>query len=190
MQITRRNALVGATAAAAVTGLTTAPLAMKAAGVKAALAGDPDAGLLALSDRLDSALAAWTEARRRFSEIGYEAERTMPLEQPWLVGRTPAEQARKRAIYDRHMKAHGVLTLGRECAKLEGECGDLSAAVLRTRAQTPAGIIRKLALVPYGIQDSDLGSGWAVEYGEPDPAAFVVGSIRRDLERLAGEARS
>ena len=41
MQITRRNALLGATAAAAVTGLTVAPLAIKAAGVEAALAGDP-----------------------------------------------------------------------------------------------------------------------------------------------------
>ena len=40
MQITRRNALVGASAAA-VTGLTVAPLAMKAAHVKAALAGEP-----------------------------------------------------------------------------------------------------------------------------------------------------
>ncbi len=41
MQISRRDALLGATAAAAVTGLTAAPLAFKAAGVKAALAGDP-----------------------------------------------------------------------------------------------------------------------------------------------------
>ncbi len=41
MNITRRDALLGATAAAAVTGLTMAPLAIKAAGVKAALAGDP-----------------------------------------------------------------------------------------------------------------------------------------------------
>ncbi len=39
--ITRRNALLGATAAAAVTGLTTAPLAIKAGSVQAALAGDP-----------------------------------------------------------------------------------------------------------------------------------------------------
>ncbi len=41
MNITRRDALMGATAAAAVTGLTVAPLVIKAAGVKAALAGDP-----------------------------------------------------------------------------------------------------------------------------------------------------
>ncbi len=110
----------------------------------------------------------------------------MPLEQPWLVGRTPAEQARKQAIYHRHMEAHGVQTLGRECAKLEEECGDLSAAVLRTRARTPAGIIRKLALVPYG-RGSYLGPHWAMAYGEPDPVAFVVGSIRRDLESLAAD---
>ncbi len=55
MQITRRNALLGATAAAAVTGLTVAPLAMKAAGVKAALAGDP---LIALEAELMEARAA------------------------------------------------------------------------------------------------------------------------------------
>ena len=41
MKLTRRDALMGATAAAAVTGLTVAPLAMKAASVEAALAGDP-----------------------------------------------------------------------------------------------------------------------------------------------------
>ncbi len=178
MQITRRDALMGAGAAAVV------------AGVPGAVQGDPDAVLLVLSDRLDSALAAWTEAGRRHSDAWYEAERTMPLEQPWLIGRTPAEQAHKRAIYDRHVKAHGIMILGRECGKLEEECGGLSAAVLRTRAQTPAGIIRKLVLVPYGVQDSDLEPYWAVECGEPDPVAFVVGSIRHDLERLAGEARS
>ena len=41
MQISRRDALLGATAAAVVTGAATAPLVIKAAGVKAALAGDP-----------------------------------------------------------------------------------------------------------------------------------------------------
>ncbi len=41
MNITRRDALMGATAAAAVTGLTAAPLAMKTVAAQAALAGDP-----------------------------------------------------------------------------------------------------------------------------------------------------
>ncbi len=41
MNITRRDALMGASAAVVVAGATVAPLAIKAAGVKAALAGDP-----------------------------------------------------------------------------------------------------------------------------------------------------
>ncbi len=41
MNITRRDALMGATAAAVVTGATTAPLAIKAVAVKTSLAGDP-----------------------------------------------------------------------------------------------------------------------------------------------------
>ena len=52
MIITRRDALLGATAAAAVTGLTAAPLAFKAAGVRAALAGDDP--ILAALDRARS----------------------------------------------------------------------------------------------------------------------------------------
>ncbi len=41
MNITRRDALMGATAAAVVTGAITVPIAMKVASVKAALGGDP-----------------------------------------------------------------------------------------------------------------------------------------------------
>ena len=186
MQISRRDALLGATAAAVITGAITAPLAIKAAAAKAALAGDPDAELLALCDRLDAALAAWTEISGKHSEARSGAERTIPLEQPWLVGRTPAEQARKEAIYHRHMEGHGLPALYREYCGLATECGDLSADVLHTRARTPGGIIRKLVLVPYGAEDDDLGAQWAVEHNEPDPVAFVVGSIRRDLERLSG----
>jgi len=57
MNITRRDALLGATAAAVVTGAATAPLAIKAAGVQAAL-GDNYADLEAL--RL-----AWRAAEQR-----------------------------------------------------------------------------------------------------------------------------
>lgn len=53
MKISRRDALLGASAAAVVTAAIAAPLALKAAGVKAALGGDPvtdlnDQGLLGL----------------------------------------------------------------------------------------------------------------------------------------------
>ncbi len=46
MQISRRDALMGATAAAVVTGAIVAPLALKATATKAALAGDPVAVLV------------------------------------------------------------------------------------------------------------------------------------------------
>ncbi len=52
MQISRRDALLGATAAAIVTGAITAPLAMKSARVKAALTNDAQA--LAVFRQLNS----------------------------------------------------------------------------------------------------------------------------------------
>ena len=59
MSISRRNALMGATAAAVVTGAITAPLAIKAAGVKAAMAAqlDPVAALV----RKAEAYEKWLE---------------------------------------------------------------------------------------------------------------------------------
>ena len=72
--ITRRDALLGATAAAAVTGLTVAPLAMKAAGVKAALAGAIEEPLVSL----------WQERARlraqmdRISDQCTAIEKTLP----------------------------------------------------------------------------------------------------------------
>ena len=66
MNITRRDALMGATAAAAVTGLTVAPLAIKAAGVKAALASEPlgalEAELIEARAAGDKVAALWSAA--------------------------------------------------------------------------------------------------------------------------------
>ncbi len=66
MQISRRNALMGATAAAAVTGLTVIPLATKAAGVKAALADESlvalEAGLMEGRAAAERAGAVWSAA--------------------------------------------------------------------------------------------------------------------------------
>ena len=58
MSISRRDAMLGATAAVAVTGLTAAPLAIKAAGVKAALANEP---LLVMERK-------WLAIRKEFQE--------------------------------------------------------------------------------------------------------------------------
>ena len=70
MQITRRNALLGATAAAAVTGLTVTPLAMKAAAVKAALTGDPVIGLAA---QVKAAYRVSIEADNIYEDVAHDA---------------------------------------------------------------------------------------------------------------------
>ncbi len=86
MSISRRTALTTG-AAAAVTGLTTAPLAMKAAGVKAALAGDPVLALerewLAQLDFIHNYPDDFDEALEPLYERADEIERqlfSMPAE--------------------------------------------------------------------------------------------------------------
>ena len=66
MQITRRDALLGATAAAVTTAAVTAPLAIKSAGVKAALVGDP---AVDLGQQLRAAWQTWLSAMAAFDEI-------------------------------------------------------------------------------------------------------------------------
>ncbi len=66
MQVSRRDALMGATAAAVVTAAIAAPLAIKAAGVKAALAGDPVIALI------DEHIALFPEAYPDFDQFPEE----------------------------------------------------------------------------------------------------------------------
>ena len=63
--ITRRDALMGATAVAAVTAVTAAPLALKAAGIEAALADDP---VIPLARQLRVASDAWFSAIDAFED--------------------------------------------------------------------------------------------------------------------------
>ncbi len=70
MQISRRDALMGATAAAIVTGAITVPLAIKSAGVKVALAGEP---LVALEVDLMEARAAGAKVGALFSAASDKA---------------------------------------------------------------------------------------------------------------------
>ena len=68
MQISRRDALRGATAAAVITGALTAPLAIKAVAAKAALASASDARIFALIEEHDRAFAEKNKARARWHE--------------------------------------------------------------------------------------------------------------------------
>ena len=75
--ISRRDALVGATAAAVVTGATMAPLAIKAAGAKAALAGDP---VLPAFEVFEAARLKYIAASDHVSSVRGAVEADLPPE--------------------------------------------------------------------------------------------------------------
>ena len=85
MSISRRDALRGATAAAVITGAITAPLAIKAAGAKAALGGEP---LVALEAELIQTRAAGAKAHALW-EAAYDKAGDWPS-----VGRALISQPR------------------------------------------------------------------------------------------------
>ncbi len=100
MQITRRDALMGASAAAIVTGLTTAPLVIKAAGVKTALAnpgGVNDEPLLTMEQE-------WHDQRDFYNNYPDESDEARePLyrrleEIEWSIYQTPAQTPQGVAI--------------------------------------------------------------------------------------------
>ena len=77
MQISRRDALLGATAAAVVTGAATVPLATKAAGVKSALGGDP---VLPAYEAFEAARRAYLAADNHMDVVWAAVDVEMPPE--------------------------------------------------------------------------------------------------------------
>ena len=213
MSISRRDALMGATAAAAVTGLIVAPLAMKAAGVKAALAGDP---VIGLSDQLRAASEAWFSAIDTFEEAtnrvrindsyysGLVSVKTPDGRACWGAheirqaaedGRqyyklTPeerdaalAEIERRQGEYPVKCRELGIEQLRQEREHWKARFWDLEARLLDTPATTTGGVLAKLRGF-YG--DREIAT---IRTGFDDlPGEYAV-SIYRDLERLAEEAR-
>ena len=218
MNITRRDALLGATAAAAVTGLTVAPLAIKAAGVKAALAGDP---VIALAGQLKAAYRAMIEASDTYEAVAHEAGYSIcadfesttgtttngeryswgreeileaaARDEEWAVRITPEERDRALAAIDAKMQtaARARHDLGLDPIKERKHQTRAHWLDLEARMlSTPA---RTVAGVLAKMQS------WYLDHeiedmrsgGEPDNAleTDLSASIYRDLERLAGEAR-
>ncbi len=221
MQISRRDALMGATAAAVVTGAATAPLAMKAAGVKAALAGDPVIGLAA---QVKAAYRASLEADNIYEDVAHGAgysicndfdcttvTTTTGQRYTWGRGKileaaarveeegewrriTSEERDRALAAIDARAQraARARHRLGLDPVKERKDQSrahflDLEARMLDMPALTVAGVLAKLQTWYSDGEIEDIRSG-----GEPDQEiqTDLAASIYRDLERLAGEARS
>jgi len=138
---------MGATAAAVVTGAITAPLAIKAAGVQAALGGDA---------RLKALFTDWSEAERVWGGL-YDS--TSDLVRPFPPGLKRKED-----------EAHGLMR----------------AAFLRfmdAPAHTPGGVLLKLTSFMDEQEWQDLAAVDTMD-------EVMLVAVRRDLERLAGGARS
>lgn len=213
MQISRRDALLGATAAAAVTGLTVIPVAHKAAGVRAALAGDP---VIDLSAQLNAAREAWDSVGDAFEEASHRVglsicdgnglvevessdgpctwsaeEIKAAAEDGRRYHRLTAEQrdaalAKLEWLKTDAQKARqerGTESLWQEVEHWKARFWDLRARLLDTPATTTRGVIAKMRGFYHDEEVAQMMAG-----DDPDDALEpeFAASIYRDLERLAG----
>ncbi len=159
MSISRRDALMGATAAVVVAGVPTA------VATKTALAGDP---VIGLSDQLRDVWKAWMSAQNVYEEACHR------------VGFS--------TCYDGHdvRRELGIDPLWQEEQRFKARFWDLHARVLDMPATTTRGVLAKLQ----GFYDGEIAEIMAGDDPYNDLPAEWAASIYRDLERMAGEARS
>ena len=189
MSISRRDALLGATAAAAVTGLTVAPLAMKAADVKAALAGaDPQIEALLVQLRAADARYDDLNARRHVALRLIPRAVEEARDAYWCPAAAPQDV---RDAYQRHYEASGLAALDDQSGPLLGKISDIEAQIMQTPATTLHGALSKARVawhVTAAMEGLDeTGPDLDGQEGRLDDPAFIW-SILQDLERLAGEA--
>ena len=211
MSISRRTALATG-AAAVITGAATAPLAIKAVGVKAALAGEP---VIGLSEQLRTASEAWSSAIDVFEEAtnrvgindsyysGLVSVETPDGRACWGAheirqaaedGRlhyrlTPeerdaalAEIERRQGEYPVKCRELGIEPLRQAREHWKAQFWDLQARLLDMPATTVAGVLAKLRGFYHDAEIADMRTG-----GDPDTDLSVefAASIYRDLERLS-----
>ncbi len=214
MKISRRDALIGATAAAVVTGAATAPLTMKAPGVKAALADDP---VIPLARQLRAATEAWSSSIDAFEDdanrVGFDECYYDGLVQvdasdgrcTWVAseireaaeaGRdydrlTPDQRDAALAEIERRQREGrevrrelGLEPLWQEVEHWKTRFWDLHARVLDTPAATPRGILAKLRGFYHADEIADMRAGGAIIF-----AASTYIAIRESRLARAKRAR-
>lgn len=210
MNITRRGALLGATAAAAITSVaTTAPSAIKVAGVEAALVGEPVIGLAqqlrAANEAWDTAEHTFVEASRRVGFIETSCNGLVMVES--LEGRccwgaaeirqaaedgllsselrdvALAEIERQQREGQEVRRALGIEPLWQELERWNARFWDLQARLLDMPATTPRGVCAKLRGFYHDEEITQIRAGHDPENDLP---AEWAASVYRDLERLSG----
>ena len=219
MNITRRNWLLSGAGAAALTAATVVPLAVKATGVKAALAGDPVIGLVA---QFKAAHLAHIEAHEAYEAAAYDAGYNNLADYPATTGTTTngeqyhwgreeiLEAAERDETWhvriapeERNRALAAIDAQQREAARVRRELGldPLKDHAEQCRAHwrdleaqmldTPARTVAGvLAKVQSWYGDSEIEDMRGGGEPDQDMQPDLVASIYRDLERLAGEAQS
>ena len=219
MQISRRGAMLRATAAA-VTVAITAPLAIKAKGVKAALAGDP---AIELAAQVKAAYQASLDADNIYEEVAHDAGWSVCSDFEWtpvttITGQqytwgresileaaarveeagefrriTPEERDRALAAIDARAQraAHARHDLGLDSVKERKDQTRAHFDDLEARMlDMPAlTVAGVLAKLQTWYSDGEIED--IRSGGEPDQdlQTDLAASVYRDLERLTGEAR-
>ena len=190
MDITRRDALLGATAAAVVTGLTVAPLAIKAAGVKVALAGDP---VLPAYETFEAARLEYIAISDHVYAVAEAVEAEMPPEphrNRTCLELSPAEadEARK---WRRECHRHITARLGMDEDGLRDIYQDRMelayAAVADIQATTIAGLLCQVRAwwnVREVVRDPEVPKPGPEE--NPWEPEVIVRRLYHDVARLAG----
>ena len=193
MNITRRDALMGATAAAAVTGLTVAPLAMKAAGVKMALAAAPGTAV-SLDPEIDALVNELGKHCARLDENRVEVQAALQLIPADIREEYDAHPGGPACFpdYNREYAACGAEALDEENDKVCDRISDTEARIIQMPVRTLGGLLKKVR-VAWHIAALD----YDFDEVSPDLSGLprlddcvAIWAVLQDLERLAGGTRS
>ncbi len=168
MQISRRDALLGASAAVAVAGVPTAIAAQAS-----------DAALLAQIGRFPNLYGQWTHMWEKA-----RAHRATVEAMPDCPG-FPDYHAR-----DAFLEAHDYFRYWPEANKLGEPMGAFVNAIFETPAETARGVLGKISILYIARGDYDGNGNDDLEGFQDDETCSWFGSVIADLERLAGEVPS
>ncbi len=171
--ITRRGALLGASAAVAVAGVPTAVAAQ----------GD-DIVLLARVDQFHDVYGEWQRvwAKQKAHRAAVEAMPDCPPIAPWRSGIGHFE----------YLKAHDAYRYCDQSSRLCDQTGALALAIFGSPAETIAGVLGKVCIlyIARGDYDDDGVGDAGLDAYQDNKNHPWFGSVIADLERLAGEASS
>ncbi len=187
MQISRRDALMGATAAAVVTGTITAPL-----GIKAALGGDP---VLPAYEAFEAARLEYLAICDQAHAVGEAVKADLPPEPHQnrtdrdLSWAESEEASEWRGLRNRHVTARLGMNEDDFCNAYLDRVDLAYTALTGIQATTVAGLLCQVRAWWSTYEDMSVAEVPRPEEGDNEPRA-VVQRVYHDLERLAGEVPS